>query len=61
MYMALRWFEATLEQNLRYVHTLNVSHDALQEVSVMYGRFQRLRVNVHAHALNLNNQYFTLL
>ena len=61
MYMALRWLEETLQQNLRYVHTLNVSHDALQEVSVMYGRFQRLRVNVHAHALNLNNQYFTLL
>ena len=46
---------------MHYVHKLNVCHDALNEVSVMYGRFQILRVNVHAHALNLNNQYLTLL
>ena len=50
-----------MEQTLHYVHSLNVRHDALHEVSVMIGRFQTVRVNVHAHALNLSNQYLTLL
>ena len=40
---------------------LNVSHDTLHDVSVMVGTFQTVRVNVYAHALNLNNQYLTLL
>ena len=40
---------------------LNICHDGLNEVSVMYGKFQTVRVNVHAHAPNLNNQYLTLL
>ena len=61
MYMPLRLFETTLEQTLHYVHMLNVCHDAMCEVMVMYRRFQTHRVNVHAHALNLNNQYFTML
>ena len=61
MYMPLRLFETNLEQTLHYAHMLNVCHDALNEVSVMYGRFQTLRVNFHAHALNLNNQYLKLL
>ena len=61
MYMALRWLEETLQQNLHYVQTLNVWNDDLREVMIMYVRFQTLRVNVHAHALNLNNQYLALL
>ena len=61
MYMPLRWFETTLEQTLYYVHTLNVCEDALHEDSVMYGMFQTLTVKVHAKAINLNNQYLTLL
>ena len=61
MYMALRWLEETLQQNLHYVQTLNVWNDDLREVMIMYVRFQTLRVNVHSHALNLNNQYLTLL
>ena len=40
---------------------LYVSHDTLHDVSVMVGTFQTVRVNVYAHALNLNNQYLTLL
>ena len=40
---------------------LNVCHDALHDVSVMVRTFQTVRVNVYAHALNLNNQYLTLL
>ena len=51
----------TLEQTLDYVHMLNVCHDAFYDVSVMVGRFQTVRVNFHAHALNLNDQYLTLL
>ena len=47
----------TLEQILDYVHMLNVCHDAFYDFSVMVGRFQTVRVNVHAHALNLNDQY----
>ena len=46
---------------MHYVHTLNVCHDAMHHLSVMDGRFQTVRVNVHAHALTLNNQYLTLL
>ena len=61
MYMALRWLEETLQQNLHYVQTLNVWNDDLRKVMIMYVRFQTLRVNVHAHALNLNNQYLALL
>ena len=51
----------TLEQKLDYVHMLNVCHDAFYNVCVMDGRFQTFRVNVHAHALNLDDQYLTLL
>ena len=40
---------------------LNVCHDALHDVNVMEGRFQTVTMNDHAHALNLNNQYLTLL
>ena len=40
---------------------LNVCHDALHHLSVVDGRFQTVRVKVHAHAFNLNNQYLTLL
>ena len=47
--------------NLHYVHWLNVCHDALHYVSVMVGRFQTVRVNVYAHALNLSNQYLSSL
>ena len=43
-----------------YTH-LMYAHDALHDVSVIYGRFQTVRLNVQAHALNLNNQYLTLL
>ena len=50
-----------MEQTLHYVHSLNVCHDTLHDVSVMIGMFQTVRVNVYAHALNLNNQYPTLL
>ena len=50
-----------MEQTLHYVHSLNVCHDALHDVSVVVGRFQTVRVNVHAYALNLSNQYLTLL
>ena len=50
-----------MEQTLNYVHSLNVCHDAPHDVSVMVGRFQTVRVNVYAHALNLNDQYLTLL
>ena len=39
-------------QTLRYVHTPNVCHDAQHDLSVMDGKFQAVRVNVHAHALN---------
>ena len=35
--------------------------DACHDVIVMIGRFQTVRVNVHPHALNLKNQYLTLL
>ena len=42
----------TLQQTLHYVHTQNVCHGALHDVSVMDGKFQAVRVNVHAHALN---------
>ena len=52
---------AALEQILRYVHTPNVCHDAMHDVSAMDERFQTGIVNVHAHALNLNIQYLTLL
>ena len=37
-----------MEQTLHYVHSLNVCHDALHDVSVVVGRFQTVRVNVHA-------------
>ena len=40
---------------------LKVCHYAVHYVSVMYSRFQTGTVNVTAHALNLNNQYTTLL
>ena len=50
-----------MEQTLHYVHSLNVCRDALHDVSVMVGRFQTVRVNIYAHAHNLNNQYLTLL
>ena len=39
----------------------NICHDALHHLSVMVGRFQTVIVNVHDHALNLNNLYLTLL
>ena len=61
MYMSLSWFETALEKTLHYVHTLNVCHDALHEDNVMYVWFQTLRENVYAHALDLNDQYLTLL
>ena len=61
MYIALRWLEETLQQNLHYVQMLNVWNDDLREGMIMYVRFQTLRVNVHPHALNLNNQYLALL
>ena len=51
----------TLEQTLHYVHTLNVCHYAFHEVGVMVGMFQTVKVNVRTQALNLNNQYLTLL
>ena len=50
-----------LEQTLHYVHTLNACYGALRDVSVMEERFQTGIVNVHAHTLNLNIQYLTLL
>ena len=50
-----------MEQTLHYVYSLNVCHDALDDVSVMVLRFQTVRVKVHAHAINLNDQYLTLL
>ena len=40
---------------------LKVCHYAVHYVSVMDGRFQTGTVNVHHHALNINNQYPTLL
>ena len=40
---------------------LNKCHCAVHEVRVMDGRFHTGTVNVHADALNLNNQYLTLL
>ena len=52
MYRLLRVFESTLDKTLCYVNTLNVCHDALNDVSVMYERFQTGRVNVHAVVLN---------
>ena len=61
MYKPLRSLLTTLEQTLHYVHKLNVCHNTLYDVSVIVGMFQTLKVNVHAHALNLNNQYLTLL
>ena len=61
MYKPLRLFKTTLGPTLHYVHTLNVCHDALHDLSAMEGRFQTGIVNVHAHALNLNNEYITLL
>ena len=48
-------------QILCYAFTLKVYNYAVHYVSVMYGRFQTGIVNVRAHALNLNNQYHTLL
>ena len=50
-----------MEQTLHYVHSLNVCHDTLLDVSVMVGMFQTVRVNVYAHALNFKNQCLTLL
>ena len=47
--------------NVCYVHMLNAFHYAVHDVSVMDERFQTGTVNVHNHALNLNNQYLTLL
>ena len=44
-----------------YVHTLKVCHYVVHYVSVMDLRFQTGTVNVHANALNLNNQFLTLL
>ena len=43
------------------LHTPNVCHGALHNISVMDERFQTGIVNVHAHALILNIQYLTLL
>ena len=40
---------------------LNVCQDALHHLSVIDGSFQTVTVNVHDHALNLNNLYLTLL
>ena len=40
---------------------LNVCPYAVHYVSVMYGRFKTGTVSVHALALNLNNQYPTML
>ena len=40
---------------------LKVCHYSVHCVSVVVGRFQTGTVNVHAHALNLTNQYPTLL
>ena len=42
----------TLQQTMHYVHTPNVFHGALHDVGVMNGKFQAVRVNVIAHALN---------
>ena len=50
-----------MEQTLHYVRSLNVCHDALHDAGVMVRRFQTVRVNVYAHALNLSNRYLTLL
>ena len=50
-----------MEQTLHYVHSLNVCHDTLHDVSVMVGMFQTVRVNVYPHALNFKNQCLTLL
>ena len=36
-------------------------HYAVHYISVIHSRFQTGTVYVHAHALNLNNQYPTLL
>ena len=58
---AATYILAALEQTLHYVHTPNVCHGALHDVSVMDGKFQTGILNVHAHALNLNIQYLTLL
>ena len=61
MYRPLRVLETTLGPTLCYVYTLHICHYAVYEVSVMDGRFQNGTMNVQAHALNLNNQYLTLL
>ena len=61
MYRPLLVFESTISTTLCYVYTLNVSNNALHDVSVMYKMFHTIRVNVHALALNLNIQYLTLL
>ena len=42
----------TLQQTVHYIYTPNVYHDAQHDVSVMDGKFQAVRVNVLAHALN---------
>ena len=46
---------------MRYVHTLNVCHYAVHDVSVLDGSCQTGTVNFHANAFILNNQYSTLL
>ena len=43
---------AALEETLHYVHTPHVCHDALHDVSAMDKKFQAVRVDVNAHALN---------
>ena len=45
---------------MHYVHTPNVCHGGLHDVSVTDGKFQTGIDNVHAHALNLNIQYLTI-
>ena len=41
--------------------TLNVGHYAPHDLNDMHLRFQRGTVNVHAHALNFNSEYLTVL
>ena len=60
MYRLLHGFLTILELTLPYVNTLNVCHDALQDVIAIDGWLQTGRVHVQVHVLNLNNQYPSL-
>ena len=57
----LCWFAITLGTTLYIVCTRNVCQYAPYYVSVMWERFWSGIGKVHAHALNWNNQYLTLL